>query len=71
MTAELASPVRPDELQVQGRAMRATIAVFVVVPFCALLAAMLTVTLVATLASAALWQQWRERRSAVLLPAGG
>ena len=38
-TPDLASPVRPDELQLQGKGMRVTIAVFVIVPFLAVLLA--------------------------------
>ena len=39
MTADLASPVRPEELRLQGTAMRVTIGVFVAVPLLAVLAA--------------------------------
>ncbi len=39
MTADLASPVRPEELRLQGTAMRVTIGAFVAVPLLAVLAA--------------------------------
>jgi stearoyl-CoA desaturase (delta-9 desaturase) len=39
MAADLATPVRPDELRLQGTAMRVTIGVFIVVPLLAVAAA--------------------------------